>query len=525
MSATTKAESSSMARKRTNLWMMLVVLIIGVVSIRWAEKLPVGDGFGWDGVLYATWAKDFHKSVFVDRLSDYYVQRLAPSAIVHYGARALLWPFYSSEQSHSILTQNKNVMLSLGVYNLILLLLAVYTWGLIADNLNLTDKGKWFGFCALFVNYAIAKSNFYQPVLTDTTAFTLGMLMFYFFLTRKSIGLLAVMIIGCFTWPSIPFMAALLLIFPRPDDGMPEARFISPAVLKRFSLFVSGVACGVVALAFAYLLWQDLPRQWDKVSMVRIDFTLLYSSIALVLVYLFFGFRAAFIDNRLFDLRYIRTGIRWKWAAVAALVLFLWRLVVHQIATATPSSWNSGELAKYIFVSSLTEPLIFVVAHAVYYGPAILLLLIFWRPFCESAGQYGIGFRLFVILNLCLSICPQSRYQIPYVSAFAIVLVTMLDRSVLHRWNLTWWILLSIFYSKMWYTFNTAPMNPDGTMAVFQTFPLQHFFGNSGPWMSKTMYLIQGGVVLATAIMLYFLVARKPAHPTIFPQRQNATPN
>lgn len=500
--------------------MLVVVLIMGVVSVRWAEKLPVGDGFGWDGVLYATWAKDFHKSVFVDRLADYYVQRLAPSAIVHYGARALLWPFYSSEQSHSILTQNKNVMLSFGIYNLILLLLAVYTWGLIADYLNLSDKGKWFGFCALFVNYAIAKSNFYQPVLTDTTAFTLGMLMFYFFLTRKSLGLLAVMIIGCFTWPTIPFMAGLLLVFPRPDREVSPTPFPVFAGPARLTLFVSAVACALVSLVFAYLLWQDLPRQWDKVSMVRIDFTLLYSSIALVLIYLFFGFRAALMDRRLFDFRYLQTEIRWKWAAVALMVLLLWRVVVHQISTPVPYSWNSRELVVYTFVSSLTEPLIFVVAHAVYYGPVILLLLIFWKPFCESAGQYGIGFRYFVILNLCLSICPQSRYQIPYVSAFAIVLVAMLDRSVLHRWNLTWWILLSIFYSKIWYTFNTAPMTPDGTMAVFQTFPLQHFFMNSGPWMSKPMYFAQGGVVLVTAILLYFLVARKPAMPTVLPQAE-----
>lgn len=497
--------------------MLLVILVLGLVSIRWAEKLPVGDGFGWDGVLYATWAKDFHKSVFVDGLSDYYVQRLAPSAIVHYGARALLWPFYSSEQSRSILTQNKNVMLSFGIYNLILLLLAVYIWGLIAGHLNLSDKGKWFGFCALFVNYAIAKSNFYQPVLTDTTAFTLGILMFYFFLTRKSLGLLAVMIIGCFTWPTIPFMAGLLLVFPRPDGEVLSTQSLASAVaMSRLTWFVSAVACALVSLVFAYLLWRDVPGQWDKVSMVRIDFTLLYSSIALVLVYLFVGFRAALMDRRLFDFRYLRSEIRWKWAAVVLMVLFLWRVVVHQIATPVPYSWNSRELVIYTFVSSLTEPLIFVVAHAVYYGPAIVLLLIFWRPFCESAGQYGIGFRLFVIVNLCLSICPQSRYQIPYVSAFVIVLVTMLDRSVLHRWTLTWWILLSIFYSKIWYTFNTAPMIPDGTMAVFQTFPLQHFFMNSGPWMSKPMYLVQGGVVLVTAITLYFLVGRQPIPPMVF---------
>lgn len=495
--------------------MLLVMLIIGVASLRWGEKLAVGNGFGWDGVHYAAWAKDFHKRVFVDRVSDYYVQRVAPSAMVHYGARALLWPFYSTDRANDILAENRNIFLSFGIYNLLLLLLAVYLWGLIADNLNLTDRGKWFGFCSLFVNYAIAKSNFYQPVLTDTSGFTLGMLMFYFFLTRKSLGVFAVMIIGCFTWPTIPFMAALLLAFPRPQNEAPATQPYSAATVRRLSLLVSVGACALVLLVFGYLLQQGVPRAWNKVEMVRINFTLLYSSIAAVLIYLFFGFRAAFTDSRLFALRHILKAIHWRWAAIAATTLVLWRFIVPQLSNATPSSWDSRALVIYIFVSALTEPFIFVVAHTVYYGPIILLLVIFWKRFCENAGRYGIGLRLFVILNLALSICPQSRYQIPFLGVFVIIMVAVLDRSVLPQWNLSAWLLLCLFYSKVWYTFNTSPMNPDGTMAVFQTFPLQHFFMNSGPWMSHPMYLVQGGVVAATGILLLALVIRKRLRPAI----------
>jgi len=490
--------------KRTILCMMLIMLGFGAASLRWQETLPVGDGFGWDGVNYAAWAKDFNKCVFVDHVEDFYVQRVLPSAIVHYGTRAVLWPFYSHDQSFRFLNESKNLLLAFGIYNLVLLLLAVYVWGLIADHLEFSERRKWFGFCFLFVNYATLKLNFYTPVATDTTAFLLGLLMFYFFLAGKPMGLFAVMIVGSFTWPTLPFTAWLLLVLPRPSEPLPEGALQSTPGLRRFALFLSLFGCALVAGIYAYLS-RDILRGWTQAGMVRINFGLLYSSMAAVLVYIFWGFRPVFVDKRLFDVRHILGEIRWRWVAAGALVILGSRLVVHQLAGPVPSQWTFKDFLIYIFASALTEPFIFVVGHVVYYGPVILLLMMFWKPFCETIKPYGVGFRLFVAMNLLLSLCPQSRYQVPVVGAFVIILVKVLDEEWLSRWSLSTWLLLSLFYSKVWYTFNTSPMNPDGTMAVFQTFPLQHFFMNSGPWMSHSMYLVQGSVVLVTGAVLFSL--------------------
>jgi hypothetical protein len=490
--------------------MMLIMLGFGVASLRWQEKLPVGEGFGWDGVNYAAWAKDFYKCVFVDHVEDFYVQRVAPSGIVHYGTRAVLWPFYSHDESFRILHESKNLLLAFGIYNLALLVLAVYIWGLIADNLALSDRGRWFGFCFLFVNYATLKLNFYTPVATDTSAFFLGLLMFYFFLARKALGLFAIMIIGSFTWPTLPFTAWLLLVLPRPAEPLPETGQHSTPGLRRFALWLSLFVCALVAGIYAYLS-RDVLRGWTRAGMVRIDFGLLYSSIAAVLVYLFLGFRAVFLDKRLFDVRHILRAIRWRWVIAGVLVILGSRLVVHRLAGPVPSQWTFRDFLIYIFTSALTEPFIFVVSHVVYYGPIILLLILFWKSFCEMIKPYGVGFRLFVAMNLLLSLCPQSRYQIPAVGAFVILLVKLLDKEWLPRWSFSIWLLLSLFYSKVWYTFNTSPMNPDGTMAVFQTFPLQNFFMNSGPWMSYSMYLVQGGIVAATAVLILWLVFTKEA--------------
>lgn len=489
----------------------MVMLLGGVASLLWAERLPVGGGFGWDGINYAAWARDFNKSILVEKVNDYYVQRIAPSAIVHFGTKQVLRPFYSHHRIQEILAENKNIILAFGLYNLVLLLLSVWLWGRIADHLALTDIGKWFGFCALFVNYAIAKSNSYQPVLLDTSAFFLGLLMFFFFLNRNSWGLLAVIIVSGFTWPTLPVMATLLLVLPRPDQEREPAP-LSPATLRWLSIGVAALVTVGVGLMFMYLIRHDVLQGWNRTEMVRINFGLLWVSVAATLAYVFCGFRAAVNDARLWNVRGIVRTIQWKWAPVAVVVLLLQRVAYHRLQGPVPSSWQFSDFILYTFVSSLSDPLIFLVAHAVYYGPFILLLAICWRLFCERASKLGVGFKLFVILNLALSICPQSRYQLPSVAAFAIVMVWIVDGWRLNRWQLAVWVLLSLLYSKVWYTFNTGPMNPTG-MASLLSFPLQHFFMNSGPWMSHSMYLVQGGVVLATLVALLLIVLKLRPRP------------
>ena len=496
---------------RTNLWMVVVVLLGGIASLLWAERLPVGGGFGWDGQNYGAWARDFNKAVIVDKVNDYYVQRIAPSAIIHFSTKQILRPFYSHHRIGEILAENKNIILAFGIYNLVLLILSAWLWGRIADRLTLTDLGKWFGFCALFINYAIAKSNAYQPVLLDTSAFFLGLLMFHFFLNRNSWGLLAVIIVSGFTWPTLPVMATMLLVLPRPNRE-PAPPPLALATIRWLSAGAAALVTIGVGLIFVYLIRQEVLQGWDRTGMVRINFGLLYLSIAATLAYLFFAFRIALNDGQLWNLPGIIRTVQWKWAAAALLVLLLQRIAYHQLQGPVLSYWKFSDFIFYTFISSLTEPFIFLVAHAVYYGPIILLVAIFWRPFCERASELGTGFKLFVILNLALSICPQSRYQLPSVGAFAIVMVWIVDGWRLNRWHLAVWVLLSLLYSKVWYTFNTGPMNPTDTASLL-SFPLQHFFMNSGPWMSHSMYLVQGTVVLATLVALLLIVVKTRPRP------------
>jgi len=72
---------------------------------------------------------------------------------------------------------------------IILLTLLAYVWCLIARELDIGMRGKWLGFVALFVNFAVLKQAGYYPVLTDVPAYALGALTLLFYLKRSTIGL------------------------------------------------------------------------------------------------------------------------------------------------------------------------------------------------------------------------------------------------------------------------------------------------------------------------------------------------
>jgi hypothetical protein len=484
--------------RTANVWMPIAFSAIGIANIIFAERVTVSGGFGWDGLWYADWTRNFYESIFVRGVPEYYVPRILPSAIVHYGMRILGVPI-----------TDHNLILAFDVLDLALIVLCTFLWGAIADRLSISTRGKWFGFCLLFLNYAILKSNFYQPVLTDTSAFALGFLTLYFYLSDRPVGLLVVIILGAFTWQTVPYMAALLYIFPKRrgagyiDPNPTESR-------RKLNVIVAGLVSITALVITAWLSMSDRYRYFDGV--LHIDWGLLWLSLACMAAFLFLALRSALSDSRLFDFREWLIQIRWKRALVAGLIIGSIRLLVHYLANGVNGWEGFKPFAMYTALSSVSEPLLFLVAHVVYYGPAIILLILLWRPFCKSIEEYGIGLRLVVIINVILAIHPQSRYQINVVAIFVVFAVKLLDRSRRGVGKVLLWTLLCLIFSKVWYTFNTAPQVYDGTMNSLLDFPLQHFFMNSGPWMSHGMYLLQGAVVLGSAAILYLFIVRTKAY-------------
>ncbi|HMS66453.1 MAG TPA: hypothetical protein PKD83_14510, partial [Ignavibacteria bacterium] len=217
--------------KRPKITMPLVILFWGVYYIFFGAIINVNYGFGYDGYFYGKIALNFIEQVFGHQLSFYRIQRILPSFIV---SAAL-----------SILNIHKNtfnIIKAFQILNLVLLILSSFIWIEVCRHYKLNLKLIWIGFILWFLNFGIAKFTFYYPVLTDTTAFFLGFCLMYFHLKDNLTGKILVSLLGAFTFPTIHYFGALLIVFPinskiEPDSNIKEgSSIIKKALAFLFSI-------------------------------------------------------------------------------------------------------------------------------------------------------------------------------------------------------------------------------------------------------------------------------------------------
>src|SRR5712691_2900497 len=180
---------------------ILILLTFGLVQIRWGTVVPENGGLGFDGQIYAAIAQDPPGAISDGRLTPYSVQRIVPSAIV-----------YCALSVAGVSKGTREVRLAFALYNLSLLILTVVIWERIGREARLGSRGRWLGFILLFINLANLRLPFHYAPLTDTTAFALGALLVYFYVRGNRPGVLAVLVLGAFTWRSFIWLGSALFV-------------------------------------------------------------------------------------------------------------------------------------------------------------------------------------------------------------------------------------------------------------------------------------------------------------------------
>jgi hypothetical protein len=425
-------------------------------------------------------------------MDTYHTQRIVPSGIVHYSLRLLGQPL-----------DNAHIIHGFEVYNLLLLLLACYLWKLISDQLTLSLRGRWLGFIGLFVSFAMLKMGFYYALLTDITSFTLGMAMLYFYLQDRPWGLFAITLIGAFTWPSMIYGGVILIMFPRTKSTEPESA--GPQGSSGLGLLAASLAAvallGVVL--FFYYVKGVHSFGWDTTPTVE---QVVYLSMFLSAAYVFTVTRTLIGG---LDLRGIWSSVRalkWERVVLGLSLLGGARLLLHLWADPGKKSYGLLHLIKGTTMVSISRPLLFLVAHVVYFGPIVLLLIILWKPYCRNIHRYGFGLTLFMLLNMPLTLTSESRGSIAVLPFFVAFLVPVIERL---GWRASYyWIVggVALVFSKIWFPIN----NPNIEGEILKV-PAQNLFMNIGPWMANGPYMVQGGVVLIVGLALYWMVRIRPA--------------
>ena len=465
--------------------LVLAVLTISLACFALAERVPVGDGFGWDGVLYGNWARDFHEEVFVKQVNTYYIQRVLPSAVIHYSLRILRVPLTDS-----------NILAAFGVYACVLLTLMAACWRRIAQELRIGLAGKWLGFAAFFLNYIALKYVFYCPASTDINAYALGLAMLLCYLRRQTFWLATLTLIGAFCWPLCVHAGAIMLIFPRPAQQSPVQPPTPVPLQFGAALLLTGVAAGGILL----MLHQPLTLE---TVFVQPEFVMPYRpalnlSVAICLIYVFLGSFFLFSAGFLFSPRLLFSPRRLTTALLVVLGMLAVKYVQRQVARHEPVD-EFAILLSQTASTSVVRPGVFLVTHIALYGPVFMLTALLWKTVCAEMQHGGPALTFCALIALVPSLNSQSRFFLNLFPLLVPFVVKAAERLQPGRWQLGCFAILSLLMSKVWFTINTGPFH-----GRLHEFPDQGLFMSHGPWISPTMYAVQGCAYAFVGLILYW---------------------
>jgi hypothetical protein len=180
------------------------------------------------------------------------------------------------------------------------------------------------------------------------------------------------------------------------------------------------------------------------------------------------------------------------------------RALIFALAGIEGGSGYARDYLQQVVLLSIAKPFVFIIAHVVYFGPAVILLVLFWNRVSAVVRQHGIGMVLFFLMSLFLGLNSESRQLILAYPFFVAFLVKAVEPV---RWRASfYWIFgaVALVMSKFWLRINTGPL--EGLSP--QEFPLQYYFLNHGPWMADSTFFLQAALVslitLLFAMSLYW---------------------
>lgn len=473
----------------------LLILFVAwfAYSFNHGEKVQHNAGLGWDGSGYAviTWT-GVEKLIKGKHLNEYRIQRILPAAIIDFTSKIA---GYKLKPEAKIVQAFRLLNITVIFIGLIFLWLIIqhFRWGL---------PIRLIAFSSVFLNYPVLKMSMYYPILCDIPAFTLGIMMAYFYLKRMNARLFLTTLISAFVFPSMLVVGLILFVFST-ENNKTDLNF-KPNALSKYLVAVCSVSMTVFSLILTYTMAFISSRK----DLVQVNHDLLYLSAFCMLVYLIYAF-LPLSDIRLYLLQfksYLKDKKFYCRALFGLLLFLLVRIFIIYFSNKSPGAYHGSDFyyLETILQLSLVNPFVNFVSHIMYYGPIVCVILFLWRSFVAVVKEHGFGLVLFVCFYLIMLLGSESRQYINALPLFAII-----GCEVLNRLKVGWlfaysFLVLSLVISRFWLKLNVVHWVPG--MKDLLLFPKEMYFMSQGPWMIHYMY----GVFLAISILLmgvvYFMI-------------------
>ncbi|KAA3648468.1 MAG: hypothetical protein DWQ07_05600 [Chloroflexi bacterium] len=334
--------------------------------------------------------------------------------------------------------------------------------------------------------------------MTDALAITLGMLALYFYLKDWRWAMLLLLVAAAFTWPLMVIGILILLAFPRQDTGSASAPW-------RLNLWAA-LALSLLWL-FAVIYYHFIEGRYPDFGLAIYRPTV-WLSIPLGLVFVFLLFFYALDSKSLFDFRSYFRQLKWPWLLLGVVIFLGLRWVVTTFSQ--PGGLGYAWYFTRLSLDTINRPLIFLLAHIVYFGPFVLLTVFFFRRFAKQIHRFGLGMSLFMLMHLVLTLDSETRHLVnvlPFFVAFTALAVNDLRWPRWFYWGLA---VVGILTSKTFIHFGTL------SGSEFE-FPRQWYFMNHGPWINNDMYVVQGVVILLVAAGMFWIIQKQRSLRNVSP--------
>lgn len=468
---------------RSPLFFPFLAVIWGVFYLMFGERLPVSDGFGWDGVVYADIAEKLLQSPAVN---DYTVFRIIPSTLIHLIFKLFGIPFTSVNLVHAFQFMDVACMV-----------LSIFVLQKVLELFVTEFELRALGIALYFFSFCVCRFIFYYPVLTDSFGLLLSALMLYLYLT-KNVPLLAILsLITAFTWPMLFYMSVFLFAFPFKGFQREEQELHYGWKLT---------AAMAIMIPTAYYVY------YAGFSMSK-TFVLQPLEMLLPVAILALGFQYWFLPEIL-PVILLRKEV-FRMISVTSLIIFAALFFLMKIGgnafniNDTPSAYMSlGYLFEMPLSRGVARPFINLASHFAFFGVIIALILANWKRFARSVRSFGPGISLAVALNL-FWLLPNSEtrtfsHLLPWLVLFAIISLKGLKIRSSSLWLIG---SLAFICSKIWLYIGFRMQD---TYAANETIgmPNQKFFMHLGPWISAEMWLVHLLALIIAIMVIRFAVLK-----------------
>lgn len=461
----------------------LIALVIFTITSQITGRIPVAQGAGWDGSLYLRYIQMIAAGSF-NANDPYHLSRMLSflpailAALAGLQGQALL--IFQSILNSVLLA------VSLGMFLRLLL-----DWGL-------SKRAAWTATTCLGLSWSCLIMPVFYPMLSDHTALVVSVLSMWAW-NRNRPDLLAILAFAS-VWimPGLLLVPMLLACVPLAPNTTAESK-TTLRPMFRWGLQIL-IALPLIAVFVIALRIEDAdivahPNGFDVawLSLKHISMACLLLSVAAI----WFAWSRLLTQRRFWSQLSLR-GMIWTIGA-NAISLFLLAFILD---------WDSGyrgpPLLHFMLLQSLSAPFKPLVAHFLYFGPALPLAIasvLRWSiaaPSSKLEPHMGLAVVILVFLPFLL-IGSESRQ---WVAVFP-VCVAWLAVRLRNEWRLLPFAIMSLVLLVP-----AAFLKPTLTQAVVAQLPFtgpdwQAYFGRQGPWMSREYYF--NGIVVFVFFVLVLL--------------------